>query len=41
MINLAKKIQIYLGRKPDFLNEVILRDDMIDFIEFNMRKVAA
>ena len=32
MINLAKKIQIYLGRKPDFLNEVILRDDMIDGI---------
>ena len=30
MINLAKKIQIYLGRKPDFLNEVILQDDMID-----------
>jgi len=32
MINLAKKIQIYLGRKPDFLNEVILTDDMIDGI---------
>ena len=32
MINLAKKIQIYLGRKPDFLNEVILQDDMIDGI---------
>ena len=30
MINLAKKITIYLGRKPDFLNEVILQDDMID-----------
>lgn len=32
MINLAKKITIYLGRKPDFLNEVILSDDMIDGI---------
>ena len=30
MTNLAKKIEIYLGRKPDFLNEVILQDDMID-----------
>lgn len=32
MINLAKKIQIYLGRKPDFKNEVILQDDMIDSV---------
>ena len=30
MINLAKKIQIYLGRKPNFREEVILQDDMID-----------
>jgi len=30
MINLTNKIKVYLGRKPDFLNEVILQDDMID-----------
>ena len=27
MINLAKKIEVYLDRKPDFLKEVILFDD--------------
>ena len=27
MINLAKKIDVYLDRKPDFLKEVILFDD--------------
>ena len=27
MINLANKIQAYLGRKPDFTSEVILQND--------------
>ena len=27
MKNLANKIELYLGRKPDFLKEVILHDD--------------
>ncbi len=27
MKNLANKIELYLGRKPDFLKEVILNDD--------------
>ena len=30
MKNLSKKIEIYLGRTPDFLKEVILQDDRID-----------
>jgi len=30
MINLNKKIEAYLGRTPDFLEEVILQDDYID-----------
>ena len=30
MINLKEKIEIYLGRKPDFENEVITQNDMID-----------
>ena len=30
MINLHEKIEIYLGRKPDFENEVITQNDMID-----------
>ena len=30
MKNLSKKIEIYLGRTPDFLKEIILQDDRID-----------
>ena len=30
MKNLSKKIELYLGRKPDFINEIVLQDDMID-----------
>ena len=30
MNNLSNKIKAYLGRKPDFLEEVKLQDDMID-----------
>ena len=32
MINLANKIITYLGRKPDFTEEVKLQDDMVDGI---------
>ena len=30
MNNLANKITAYLGSKPDFIEEVKLRDDMVD-----------
>ena len=30
MSKLSRKIQAYLGRKPDFFEEVKLQDDMID-----------
>jgi hypothetical protein len=30
MDNLSRKIEIYLGRKPDFIKEIILQDDRID-----------
>ena len=30
MINLDKKIISYLGREPDFLNEIIIQDDRIN-----------
>ena len=46
MSTLAKKIQIYLDRKPDFLEEVKLQDDMVDGVsnpyikEWNVEGVA-
>ena len=30
MANLSSKIKVYLGRKPDFREEVKIQDDMID-----------
>ena len=30
MKNLSRKIEIYLGRTPDFIKEIILQDDRID-----------
>ena len=30
MNNLANKIIVYLGRKPDFIKEIILQDDYTD-----------
>ena len=42
MSTLAKKIQVYLDRKPDFLSEVILQNDTgTDYIkEWNVDGVA-
>ena len=46
MSTLDKKVIAYLGRTPDFLNEVKLQDDMIDgvsnpyIIEWNVEGVA-